>query len=88
MDFIHSQEYLHKGDVVIVNCDHQCNVRLMDDSNFSRFRHGQAHHYYGGFYRQLPARISVPSTGYWNVTIDLGGGQASIRYDIKIIKAA
>src|ERR1700719_4119898 len=37
-DFIHAREYLHQGDVVIVDCDHQCNVRLMDDSDFSSYR--------------------------------------------------
>ena len=30
-NFIHSREYLHDGDVVVVSCDHQCNVRVMSD---------------------------------------------------------
>jgi len=85
-DFIHAREYLHAGDVVIVNCSHQCNVRVMDDSDFSSFRSGGGHHYHGGFYRMLPARIPVPSNGYWNTTIDLGGGSASIRYSINYFK--
>jgi hypothetical protein len=79
-DFIHDRQYLAEGDIVIVNCDHQCNVKVMDDHNFQSYRDGQQHTYYGGFYKRLPARIAVPSTGYWNVTIDLGGGTASIRH--------
>jgi hypothetical protein len=86
MTFIHAREYLHDGDVVIVNCDHQCNVRVMDDSNFSSFRSGGRHRYHGGFYQRLPARIAVPHNGYWNVTIDLGGGRANIRYSINYLK--
>jgi Domain of unknown function (DUF1883) len=85
-NFIHSREYLHKSDVVVVDCDHQCNVRVMDDSNFSSYRSGGRHHYNGGFYKMLPARIAVPSDGYWNTTIDLGGGHANIRYNIRYMK--
>ena len=88
MNFIHSREYLAAGDVVIVNCDHQCNVRVMDDSNLGSYRSGGRHTYYGGHYAQLPARIAVPSTGYWNVALDLGGGQANIRYNISYLKRA
>lgn len=87
-DFIHSREYLKKDDIIVVDCDHQCNVRVMDDSDFSSFRSGGRHNYYGGFYQRLPARIAVPHDGYWNTTIDLGGGRANIRYNIGYIKRA
>jgi hypothetical protein len=87
-DFIHAREYLHAGDVVIVQCSHQCNVRLMDDPNFNSYRNGAHHNCYGGFYRRLPARIAVPNDDYWNVTIDLGGGRANIRYNIEYLKRA
>jgi hypothetical protein len=86
MNFLHKREWLDEGDVVVVNCDHQCNVRLTDDSNFSAFRSGRAHRCYGGFYRMLPARIVVPNSGFWNVTIDLGGGRANIRANISYLK--
>ncbi len=85
-DFIHAREYLHEGDVVVVERDHQCNVLVMDDSDFQSYRRGGGHHYYGGFYERLPVRIAVPNDGYWNTTIDLGGGRANIRYNIGYIK--
>jgi hypothetical protein len=88
MDFIHAREWLDTGDIVIVSCDHQCNVRVMDDSNFSSYRSGGQHRYYGGHYKRLPARIAVPHSGNWNTVIDLGGGRASIRYNIQYIKRA
>ncbi len=87
-NFIHTREYLEGGDVVIVDCSHQCNIRLMDDPNFNSFRANRRHNYYGGFYKMFPARIVVPHTGNWNVTIDLGGGRANIRYNIEYIKRA
>ena len=87
-DFIHAREFLKTGDVVVVQCSHQCNVRLTDDLNFQAFRSGRQHTAYGGFFERLPARVAVPHDGYWNVTIDLGGGRANIRYDISYLKAA
>ena len=87
MNFLHTREYLTAGDIVVVNCDHQCNVRVLDDPNFGSFRSGRQHRYHGGFYRQLPARIAVPHSGWWNVTLDLGGGSANIRHSISYIKA-
>lgn len=39
-DFIHAREQLKAGDLVIVDCSHQCNIRLMDDANFGRYRRG------------------------------------------------
>lgn len=86
MNFIHSREHLNEGDVVVVNCDYQCNVMLTTDSNFQRYRSGQRFEYFGGNYTRLPARIAAPSTGYWNITIDLGGGSANIRYSINIVR--
>lgn len=58
----------------------------MTDSDFRSYRNREAHHYYGGRFKRFPARIEVPSTGYWNVTIDLGGGVANIRYSIKFLR--
>lgn len=88
MQFLHQREYVHQGDVVVVNCSHRCNICLMSDSDFSSYRRGGSHHYYGGYYDRLPARIAVPEDGYWNITLDLGGGSASIRHSIGILKAA
>ena len=87
-NFIHGREYLEEGDVVIVNCDYQCNVLVMDDSNFSSYRSGRGFSHYGGFYQRLPARIRVPHSGHWNTVIDLGGGSANIRYNIGYLKGA
>ena len=87
-NFIHAREFLDAGDTVIVSCDHQCNVLVMDDSNFSNYRSGRQFRYHGGFYRMLPAHITVPLSNYWNTVIDLGGGRANIRYNIRYWKRA
>lgn len=86
MQFIHAREYLDGGDIVVVNCSHQCNIRLMDDSNFSSFKSKRKHSYYGGAYKMFPVRIKVPHSGNWNVTIDIGGGRANLEYSINYQK--
>lgn len=86
MNFIHAREWLEAGDIVIVDCSHQCNVRLTDDVNFQSLRRGGQHRYYGGFFKRFPARIQVPHDGNWNITIDLGGGRATIRHNIQYLR--
>jgi Domain of unknown function (DUF1883) len=88
MNFIHSREYLDRGDVVVLNCDTQCNFMITTDSDFSSYRCGGSFRYYGGHYTCFPARIGVPHTDNWNITIDLGEGAANIRYNLEIIRAA
>ena len=85
--FIHGRENLNAGDVVEVNCDTQCNVMLLTDSAFSSYQSGGSYNYYGGHFKYFPARIAAPSSGYWNVIIDLGGGSANIKYSISVIRA-
>jgi hypothetical protein len=84
MGFLQSKEYLNAGDVVIVNSSHQCNIMLLDDSNFRIYQAGGRFTCYGGFYKMLPARIAVPSTGHWNIVLDLGGRNATIKYSIRV----
>jgi Domain of unknown function (DUF1883) len=85
MNFIRAREFLSDGQSVRVDCDTQCNVMLTDDSNFNNFRNGGSFRYTGGQYTRFPVLLTPPHTGYWNVTIDLGGGSANIRYSITVI---
>lgn len=83
MSQIKSREYLNAGDAFVVDCSHQANVLVMDDGNMSAYRRGASARYYGGFYRKLPARISVPHAGHWNVILEAPNGA---RYDMHTIR--
>ncbi len=89
MDFLHSREYLHRGDTVIVDCSHQSNILMTDDTNFNNYKNGRSftHEGGGGFFKKLPASLVVPHDGHWNITIDLAGGTATVTHAIRIIKA-
>jgi hypothetical protein len=87
MQFGHARDFLNAGDTVVVTCDHQCNVRVMDDSDFRSFQRGGRHNYYGGAYTHSPIHIRVPSSGNWNVAVDTAG-RAAFRYNIGFIKSS
>ena len=86
MNFMHGREHLQAGDSVIVDCDTQCNVCVMTDTEFANYRSGRNFRHLGGRYERFPIRITVPTSGYWNTTLDLGGASANIRYSITYTK--
>ncbi|EMI7476570.1 DUF1883 domain-containing protein [Morganella morganii] len=86
MSFIHAREHANQGDIVSVQCSHQINVLVMDDTQFNNYLNGRRATYYGGFYERFPANIPVPNTGHWNVVLALPAGhRANIRYSINIL---
>ena len=70
MKFIHQREHLEEGDTVVIHCSQPCNIRLMSDAHFRSFKNGGRHSYHGGAFKDFTARITAPSTGFWNITID------------------
>jgi hypothetical protein len=81
--------YQSAGTVVEVTLSgNAANVRLMDTSNFQSFRSGQRHQYLGGLITRSPARLLVPRTGNWHVTVDLQGLRGETRSAIRVIPQA
>jgi hypothetical protein len=75
-----------KGSVVEVKLSGtEANVQLLDYSNLLSYRRGGSFRYYGGHFRRSPARITVPSTGSWYVTVDLGGYGGSVNASVKVL---
>ncbi|MEB0005870.1 DUF1883 domain-containing protein [Pseudomonas sp. MH9.2] len=93
MKFIHQREQLNEDDVVIIECSNTCNIRLMNDANFRSFKSGGRHTYHGGAFDKFPAKIVVPSSGFWNITIDTVTSRAisvtrkpNVKHLIKIVR--
>ena len=91
--FIHQREHLNEGDIVVIECSNTCNIRLMSDANFRSFKNGGRHTYHGGAFDRFPAKIVVPSTGFWNITIDTVTPRAisvtrkpNVKHSIKIVR--
>ncbi len=78
----------NKGEIVEVQLSIAANVRLMDSSNYSSYRKGRKHKYYGGYVKQSPFRITIPSLGHWYVTIDLGGYSGTVKHSVQVLPGA
>ena len=87
MKFIHHDlGNLTSGQIVLVTLKGSAaNVRLMDSSNFSSYRAGRRHRYYGGHARRSPVRLVVPRSGHWHVAIDLGGYRGRIGSGVEVL---
>lgn len=77
--------YLEKGKIVEVQLSAAANVRLMDSTNYSNYKNGRKHRYYGGYVTRSPYRITVPSAGHWYLTIDLGGYSGTVRHNARVL---
>jgi Domain of unknown function (DUF1883) len=85
MQYLHYPITASADAVVEVTLDKQANVRLLDQSNYDRYRSGQEHRYYGGLAKISPMRLSVPHAGDWHVVIDLGGYAGKVRASVRVV---
>src|SRR5680860_1199470 len=82
----HDLGQLQRGQIVKVNLSGtECNVRLMDSSNFSSYKRGRSHRCYGGHSKRAPVRFTIPHSGHWYVTVDLGGGSGRIGSSVEVM---
>lgn len=87
MKFIHNDlGQRKKGEIVEISLQGSAaNVRLMDSSNFSNYKNGRQHRYYGGLAKQSPVRIGIPNSGHWHVTIDMQGLVGNTKASVRIL---
>lgn len=87
--FIHSDlGHRSKGDVLEVTLTSGANVRLLDSTNFSKYKRGEAHRYQGGLAKKSPVRIPIPSSGHWHAVVDMQGLRGSTRAGFKVINGS
>jgi hypothetical protein len=78
--------HLNSGDFVEVTLQGSAaNVRLMSPVDYSNYKSGRRHHYYGGLQQRSPAHIGVPYSGTWYVTVDMQGLRGSTRSSVRVI---
>ena len=88
MNYLHYEFDVEPNDVVEVELDRQANVRLLDEANFSLYRNGKQHRYYGGLAKSSPLLLSPPRPGHWHVVVDLGGYAGRVRASASTVKGA
>lgn len=78
-----------RGEIVEVTLSGSAaNVRLMDSSNLNSFKRGRRHRYHGGLMKRSPARIAIPSSGRWYVTVDMQGLRGTTRSSVRMLPSA
>lgn len=90
MNFTHyNLGHVERGSVVVVTLQgNAANVRLMDGSNFSSYKAGRQHRFFGGLAKQSPVRLQVPNSGTWHVTVDMQGMRGSVRSSVNVVPGA
>jgi hypothetical protein len=88
MNFLHRELNLSAGDIVEVILDNAANVQLLDPANYAEYRAGRSYRYSaGGYAKESPAQLEVPTTGTWHLTVDLGGGIGRVRASYRVLTA-
>jgi len=78
--------HLQRGEIVEVTLSgNAANVRLLDSSNFSSYKNGRRHKYYGGLAKRSPVRIQVPHSERWYVVVDMQGLRGSVRSSARVV---
>ena len=88
MNFLQYEFNTKSGEIIRVVLDKQANVRLLDSSNFGKYKNGQSHHYHGGLAKQSPFTLVPPHAGHWYVVIDLGGRPGTVRASVQVLTTA
>jgi len=86
MNYLHYEFDLQSNDTVEVTLDKQANVRLLDANNFSLYKRGKKHRYYGGKATKSPAYLAPPPSGHWHLVVDLGGYPGTVKASVRTIK--
>jgi hypothetical protein len=90
MQFIHHDlGYRKAGEIVeIALSGNAAHVRLMDSSNFGRYKNGHQYRYCGGLAKRSPVRLQIPRSGNWHVAVDVQGLGGSVRSSARILPAS
>lgn len=88
--FLHTDlGHRQRGDVVEVTLSGSAaNVRLLDSSNFQRYRQGRDHRYHGGLAQRSPVRLGIPSSGTWHLVVDMQGLRGTTRSSVRVIPSS
>ena len=79
-------KYCTRGQSVEVTLEgNAANVLLLDSANFQNYKNGRKYQYFGGHMTTSISRIPIPSNGYWNIVIDLGGYPGSVRSSVRML---
>lgn len=84
----HDLKHLERGGMIQVTLQGAAaNIRLLDSSDFRKFKAGQSHTIAGGgLMKRSPMVIKVPRSGHWYLTLDrLGMKPHQVRWGVQVL---
>ena len=87
MQFIHSDlGNRSRGELVQFTLSgNSANCRLIDSSNFSNYRNGRQHRFYGGRATKSLVNIAIPHSGRWYAVVDMQGLSGKVNASIRVL---
>ncbi|MDQ3780340.1 MAG: DUF1883 domain-containing protein [Chloroflexota bacterium] len=83
---IHDLKHRSRGDIVEVTLRGSgANVRLMNTTNFARYKRGTDFKCGGGLVKKSPVHLAIPSTGHWYVVVDLLGLKGRTTSSVRVL---
>lgn len=76
--------FVKRESYVEVFISSSANVHLMDSHNFARYKNGENFRAFGGGFTSGNISFTVPNTGRWYVTIDLGGNEGYVTHSCEV----
>jgi Domain of unknown function (DUF1883). len=61
------------------------NVRLMNSTNFQRFKEGLDFKYLGGVAKKSPVKMVVPELAHWHLIVDMEGHHGLAESSVKMV---
>lgn len=56
----------------------ECNVILVNNTNFINYKNSRAFNYYGGHTKSFPVILSIPFYDHWYVVVDQGNVKVNV----------
>lgn len=77
---------LKRGEVIKVTLARRANVRLINNSNFPKYKDGLRYQFIGGLVKRSPVRLKIPHSDHWHIAIDMQGLRGNTRASVQVLQ--
>lgn len=78
MKFLHKPFEAKRKEVIEVEIDKPTKVKFMTAREFSAYKKGRTHSYFGGRFEESPVRFVIPYDSIWTVVVEKGTQRAPL----------
>ncbi len=78
MKFLHKPFEAKRKEIIEVEIDKPTKVKFMTAREFSAYKKGRTHSYFGGQFEESPVRFVIPYDSIWTVVVEKGTQRAPL----------